>query len=288
MSERNSYRNQNPGSFNLDEYINEKANSGKHNDQLESETKPEKSSWFRNTVLLFGFGILTLLYFNNWNPLQVYGNIFGIEKYQAGYVAPAPDPLVIEINPGNGAQVVNMNELEKLAELSSLEGLESLSELEGLAELGELERLSELEELESSISGLENMEEMNELREFALRTAMEALEGIGNSPEFGEVIGEASQLGIQEALEELRNLREVELSGAERVAEEALDVNSSFIEYSSELTRLGLNEKFDDSSLQKFHDAKIPTSFLQQLEQLGLLDKVETDDIVKAYQEMSN
>ncbi|MBO6524637.1 MAG: hypothetical protein JJ971_12475 [Balneolaceae bacterium] len=288
MGERNSYRNQQPDNFDLDNYIEEKANSEQQTYQSKSESLPKKSSWFKNTMLLFGFGILTLLYFNNWSPLQVYGNIFGIEKYQAGYVAPSSEagtPLVIELNPENGAQIVDLRDLENLSEL---EGLETLRELGGLSELSELERLSELEELQNSMAGLENMEEMNELREFALRTAMEALEGIGNSPEFGEAIGEASQLGIQEALKELRRLRETELSGAELVAEEAREVNSSFIQYSDELTRLGLSEKFNDSSIQSFHEAKVPSSFLQQLNELGLLDKVSSESIIKAYQEVGN
>lgn len=285
MSERNSYRNQQSDNFDLDNYIEEKANSGQQAYQSKSKSEPKKSNWFKNTMLLFGFGILTLLYFNNWNPLQVYGNIFGIDKYQAGYVAPSPEPFVIEVSPENGAQIVNLSELERLAELKSLEELESL---EGLSELSELERLSELEELQNSMAGLENMEEMNELREFALRTAMEALEGIGNSPEFGEAIGEAGQLGIQEALNELRTLRGIEQSEAEQLAEQAREVNSSFTEYSEELAELGLDENFDNSSLLKFHEAKIPSSFLQQLDELGLLDKITTDGIIQAYQEEGN
>lgn len=292
MTQKNSYRTSNSDdNFNLDDYIREKSDSEGQSDHFESENNEGKSSWFRNTVLLLSFGVVTLLYFNNWNPLQVYGNIFGIEKYQAGYVAPAPEPpepLVIKVNPGNGAQVVNLSELEKLAELKSLEGLRALQELEALSELAELERLGELEELENSLAELESTEEMNKLREFALKTAMEALEGIGNSPEFGEAIGEASQIGIQEALRELEKLRELEISEAGELAEQARNVNSSFVEYSSELTNAGLDDKFNNSTLQKFYEANVPASFLKQLDQLGVLEKMDADNIIKAYQEKGN
>lgn len=280
MTQKNSYRHSNSGNnFDLDDYINEKANSDSSEEYGSEQESHRTSTWFRNTLVVLGFGVVTLLYYNNWSPMQVYGNIFGIEKYQASYTPPVvepPLPPTIETLPGTATGIITLQELEELAKLESLEGLEAL------------EQLDQLSELESSIVGLENTEEMNALREFALNTAMEALEGIGSSSEFSQLVGEASQLGIQEALRELEKLRELELDGAEELAEQARDLNLSFIQYSDELTKIGLNEKFNNSSIQKFYEARIPVSFLQQRDELGLLEEMTTDGIIKAYQEEGN
>ena len=279
MAQRNSYRNNQSSDFDLDSYIDEQANQKTDSGDYQHSPKPSNSNWFRNMLFLGGFGILSLLYFNNWNPMQVYGNIFGIDKYQTDYTVPVPqppEPSVIDATIGNGVQVVDLRELERLSELEGLEALEGLEGLEGL---------EALEDIGISMTELENTAEMNELREFALRTAMEALEGIGNSPEFGEAIGEASQLGIQEALRELQNLRASERGDAERLAEEARQINVSFQEYSEEITKLGLNEKLSNETVQQFHEANVPSSFLEQLDKLGLIDKITTDGIIQAYQE---
>ncbi len=279
MAQRNSYRNNQSSDFDLDSYIDEQANQKTDSGDYQHSPKPSKSNWFRNMLFLGGFGILSLLYFNNWNPMQVYGNIFGIDKYQTDYTVPVPqppEPSVTDATIGKGVQVVDLRELERLSELEGLEALEGLEGLEGL---------EALEDIGISMTELENTAEMNELREFALRTAMEALEGIGNSPEFGEAIGEASQLGIQEALRELQNLRASERGDAERLAEEARQINVSFQEYSEEITKLGLNEKLSNETVQQFHEANVPSSFLEQLDKLGLIDKITTDGIIQAYQE---
>ncbi len=285
MTQKNLYRPSNSDdNFDLDNYIEEKANSGNREQFKESKSPEQKSNWFKNALILSVFGFTTLLYFNDWSPKQVYGNIFGIEEYQAGYVAPSSStqPVTTDLQPGAERQLVDLSRLEELSKLERLEGLESLEGLEGLEGLAEIEGL---ENLEASIANLESMEEMNELREFALSTAMEALAGISESDEFGNAIGEAAQLGIQEALRELEALREQELLDAENLAEQARELNQGFIDYSGELAKLGLDEKFNNSSLQKLLEANVPTSFLQNLDERGLLEKMTTDGIIKAYQE---
>jgi hypothetical protein len=276
MTQRNSYRNSNSNSnFDLDDYIEKKANSDSSREYNSEKVPSRSSNWFRNTLVILGFGVVTLLYFNNWSPKQVYGNIFGIEEYQAATQAPSPtasttQPTIIDLPSGLEGQLADLNRLEEL------EGLEALEGLEGL------------ESLEASIAGLEELEDMNKLREFALNTAMQALEGIGSSPEFSELIGEASQLGIQEALKELEKLREMELEGAEGLAEQAGNLNLSLIQYSEELTKIGLNEPFNNASIQKFHEAQIPVSFLEKINEQGLLETMTPEGIIEAYQKEGN
>lgn len=282
MEQRNTYRNNNPEDhFDLDNYINEKSNPGVDSTPRSFDDE-KKLSWFKNTLLVLGLAIFTILYFNNWSPTQVYGNIFGIEKYQDGYEI---DPIIINNeNLASGildettlAGLAKLEELEQLRELGSLENLEAL---EGISSI---ENLEGLQELERSFSNLENLEEMNELRTFALETAMEALANIGESEEFGEIIGGSVQLGIQEALRELENLREQEISGAGQVANNAINITSSFETYSSELEQIGVSEIFNSSDQQKLHQANIPSIFLEQLNELNLLEKLDTESIIEAY-----
>ncbi|GAB5408613.1 MAG: hypothetical protein BalsKO_09780 [Balneolaceae bacterium] len=304
MAQRNSYRkNNSKDHFDLDNYINEKSNP-----EVDSSSQPvdleKKSSWLKNSVLIFGLALITLLYFNNWSPKQVYGNIFGIEESQTGSEGPvivSGGNLTSEELEATIAGLAKLEELKRLeqlgglANLEALEGLESLEALEGLENLEVLEGLESLEnleslegianlsELESSLEGLENLEEMNELRTFALETAMEALNSIGESEEFGEAVGNAAQLGIQEALKELENLRSLEVSSSDQVARDAASVNTSLVEYSTELSEAGISEVFNSSDVQKLHQANIPSSFLQQLDDLNLLEKLDTDSIIEAY-----
>lgn len=294
MTQRNSYRkNNSEDHFDLDNYINEKSNP--EVDSTTQNVEPDRnSSWVKNSLLIFGLAIVTLLYFNNWSPTQVYGNIFGVEEYQAG--------LEDQITTNGGtltsgelettiAGLAELRELERLeqlgglANLEALEGLESLEGLEALEGLSNLENLEGLQELERSLEGLENLEEMNELRTFALETAMEALRGLGDSEEFGEAVGGAAQLGIQEALKELENLRGLEGNGVDQVVTDATNVNTSFTEYSNQLTEAGISDVFSNSDLQKLHQANIPSSFLKQLDDLNLLGKLDTDSIIEVYKE---
>ncbi len=289
MAQRNSYRkNQPEDHFNLDDYIKEKSGSSEKIFSEEQEDT-EKSSWLRNAALLTVFGFMTLLYFNNWSPMQVYGNIFGVEKYQAGFVAPNDNSSIIVLNgsgeestirisglTGTESTIITEGELSRITENALSNAFQAL---EGLESLESLESLEELENLESSFAGLENLEEMNELRTFALETAMEALRGIGDSEEFGQEV----QSGIQEALRELQNLQQSESIGTDQLVSDATTINASFTQYSDELTGLGITDIFSNSDILKLHQAKVSTSFLKQLDDLNLLEKLDADSIIEAY-----
>tara|TARA_R110000868_G_scaffold304437_16_gene565259 strand:- start:35189 stop:36058 length:870 start_codon:yes stop_codon:yes gene_type:complete len=284
MAQRNTHRKNNSDDhFDLDGYINEKSNP-----EVESTSEnvegEGKSSWLKNSMLIFGFILISLLYFNNWSPKQVYGNIFGVDEYQERFevVQQAPNsPKIVSNLPSseNIAGLEELKRLEELEQLGNLEGLERLNELENLgAELESLEGLEGLENLESSLEGLENLGESNELRKFALETAMEALNGIQASGQFGNEI----QLGIQEAMKELEALNELENIKVEKLVTDATHVNSSFTEYSNQLNEIGISNKFTNSDIQKLHQANVPPSFLQQLNNLNLLEKLAVDSIIEA------
>lgn len=153
--------------FDLDSYIHEKSHSG---DQSEDQTNNSSkgSSFLKNTFLIVGLSLFALLYFNDWSPKLVYGNIFGVEEYQQQSVAPEPvlpvtansepDVIVADIDPVGTNDIVATQKLENLARLEALEALESLeglAELENLAGLEALEELAKLSALEA-LSNLEN------------------------------------------------------------------------------------------------------------------------------------
>lgn len=153
--------------FDLDSYIHEKSHSG---DQFEDQTNNSSkgSSFLKNTFLIVGLSLFALLYFNDWSPKLVYGNIFGVEEYQQQSVAPEPvlpvtansepDVVVADIDPAGANDIVATQELKNLARLEALEALESLeglAELENLAGLEALEELAKLSALEA-LSNLEN------------------------------------------------------------------------------------------------------------------------------------
>lgn len=289
MAQRNSYqKNDSQNNFDLDDYIHEKSNPSVNSSSKETELE-KSSSWVKNSLLILGLAIVTLLYFNNWSPTQVYGNIFGVEEYQNRI----SDPIIInegDLSPEEleavTASLAKLSELERLEQLGNLDNLESLENLEGLEsleELSNLESLEGLQNLESSLSNLENLEEMNELRTFALETAMEALRGIGESEEFAETVGGAAQLGIKEALRELENLREIEGNGVEQVITDATNANISLSEYSNQLTEAGISDAFNSTDIQNLHQANIPLAYLAQLNELKLLEKLDTNSIIEAF-----
>lgn len=273
---REKFSNNESDQFDLDDYLEEQSSGQDQSIKTSSSNPQKKSSWFRNTIAIFGLAIVTLLYFNDWSPTLVYGNIFGVEEYQKGFVEPSA--RVSGLNT-NSDMVIMENEVANITEEALANAFESLESLEGLEGLEVLENLENLEQLENSLAEMENLEEMNGLRNFALETAMEALSGIGESGQFGNEV----QLGIQEALRELESLRELETNGLTQLVDDATEVNSSFSEYSSQLENNGISDVFNSSDIQKLHKANVSPAFLKQLDDLNLLEKLNVDSIIEAY-----
>lgn len=59
---------------------------------------------------------------------------------------------------------------------------------------------------------------------------------------------------------------------------------ADFEQYTRELTELDINQ-FDDESIRSMHEAGIPASFLSQLNQAGLLDRLNANEIIQIFQE---
>lgn len=164
---RNDLNNNSDPDFDLDSYIEERSHS---DEQFEAQANDSSkgSSFLKNTFLVVGLSLFALLYFNDWSPKLVYGNIFGVEEYQKQSVAPdpvipitansEPDVVIADVDPAGANDIVVTQGLENLARLEALEALESL---EGLAELENLAGLEGLEELGklSALEALSNLED---------------------------------------------------------------------------------------------------------------------------------
>lgn len=274
MALRNSHKkNSSDDHFDLDDYINEQSRGGEESNLHETDNE-FKSSRFKNTLLIIGLVFFTILYFNDWSIKQV----LGINDYQEVSVTSqfAPNNDIIVTGNIDEATLV---ELAKLQELGKLEGLAKLGVLQNLQGLEALEELESLRDLESDLAGIENLEQPNDIRIFALETAIEALKGIENSNAFGNEV----QLGFQEALKELEGLRELENADFDQALADASNQISSYQEYATELTDLGISSYFEVSDLQKLHQANVPSTFLKQLDELNLIEKLDTDSIIEAY-----
>ncbi len=277
MALRNSHKkNNSDDQFDLDNYINEKSTGESENLHYDAPLD-SKSSRFKNTVLIIGLVFFTILYFNDWSIKQV----FGFNDYQevttTSQLSPNGDILVTgNVDDATLAGLAKLQELQKLGELEGLAKLGALQNLQGLEALQELESL---QDIESDLAGIENLEQPNDIRIFALETAIEALKGIENSGAFGS----EAQLGFQEALKELESLREIENTDFDQTVSDPTNLTSSFQEYSDELTELGISNIFEESDLQKLHQANVPSTFLKQLEELNLIEKLSTDSIIEAF-----
>lgn len=269
----NPQKNTDPN-FNLDDYINERSTS---KDEYSSNQEPieRKSRFFKNTVIIIGFGVISLFYLNNWSPEQFYGNIFGVEKSQTGFEPAQQESNINELlgSLSNDPSIAGLSDLKELQNLG-----DALQDLEGLEKLDGLENLEQLKTLESSLAGLEYLDEAT-IRNFALETAMEALNGIQESGEFGTEI----QVSIQDAIKELERVRESESIGSEQVVVNTSEINSSLNHYSDELKASKIEMNLSSSDIQKLYDAKVPISTIKKLDDLNLLDKIGIDSITKAY-----
>jgi hypothetical protein len=239
--------------FDLDAYLQEKSHP---DEQFEEQINDSpKSSFLKNTVLILGLSIFALLYFNEWSPKLVYGNIFGIEEYQKQSIAPEPvvpvttnsetEAMVAENNiSGFNDITVNTQQLENLANLEVLEGLEALEALEALESL---EGLASLENLE----GLEGLEELAKL------SALEALSNLGNS-----------------------SFIQIENNSSEFPA--------SLADYKTELKDTELTDEFDTETVAELYEAKVPVSVLATLKNNGLLSTVDVSSLIEGYKNQGN
>lgn len=260
MSTRNRpQRNEN---FDLDQFLEDKASGSESNSQEPEVQEPSKiAGFFRNTliVLVAIFGLI--LWYHDWNPRQAYVSIFGSETNEPVVIestnsfpeVPAP-PVPVSPNADRIAELersavalAQSEELERLTEQSVALALESAFEA-----LGSLENMD--------FSGLEGLESLE---------ALEGLEGLEGFEVFAE----------QAALEALRNIdfSQIEIeTGTTNLA--------SFEQFSRELTEKSIDQ-FTDEELRTLHSAGVPSSFLSQLNDVGLLDRLDAEEIIALFED---
>ncbi|MEP2446609.1 MAG: hypothetical protein ABJI69_05240 [Balneola sp.] len=245
---RNELRgDQDDPDFDLDSYIHEKSHSG---EQFEAQTNNSSkgSSFLKNTFLVVGLSLFALLYFNEWSPKLVYGNIFGVEEYQQQSVTPEPvlpitansepDVIITDSDLSRANDIVATQELENLARLEALEALESL---EGLAEL-------------ENLAGLEGLEELAKLS----------------------------------ALEGLKALSNLEDPAFIQVENNSTDFPANLEDYNTQLNEAGLTDKFDTETVADLFDAEVPVPVLNTLNDSDLLNTFDISSLIEGYKNQEN
>jgi hypothetical protein len=242
--------NENEPDFDLDSYLLEQSEPSQENEG--KATKTTKSSFLKNAALILSLSVFALLYFNNWSPKQVVGNIFGIDQFQSQTVAPVSpiQPVTPLITNGGANDVVVLNESDlngAVIDLSDLEGLAKLEGLEGLEGLQTLEQLAKLEALEG-LAGLENL----------------------------------AKLSALEALSELNGVQVIESDNA------FSEVPGTLESYTDQLSEAGLSSSFNSETVKELYEAGVPVSVLKSLNDNDLLESVGISSLIEGYKNKDN
>lgn len=251
--------------FDLDSYL-EKKSSEETFQAPKAEPKEKKSSNFlRNLSLIVIAGLASVLWYYDWSPREAVAGIFGSTE---------PDLVVIE-TPGNESVILLPPTTPETPVVISNERIARLEESAvALANSEELERLTEESialAMEAAFAALEGLEGLQGLEGLESLEALEGLEGL----EGLEVLaGEA-------ALEALSN---IDFSEIDIVSGTSVSEVSSIEQYSQELSELNITQ-FDNESIELLQQAGIPISFLSQLNQAGLLERLDANEIVQLFED---
>ncbi|MBO6621740.1 MAG: hypothetical protein JJ892_00025 [Balneola sp.] len=232
--------------FDLDAYLQEQSHP---DEQFEEQINDSpKSSFIKNTFFILGLSIFALLYFNDWSPKLVYGNIFGVEEYQKQTVA--PDPVIPATANSEPDVVITDSDLAAANDIVVTQGLENLARLEALEALESLEGLAELENLE----GLEGLEELAKL------SALEGLKALSNleNPSFIQVENNSTEFP------------------------------ATLEDYNIKLNEAGLSDKFGTETVAELFAAKVPVPVLKTLNDNDLLNTFDISSLIEGYKHQGN
>ncbi len=274
MSMRNK-SSRNSDNFDFDSYLEEKSNPeiGQENSQNQ-KSKKKPTNFFRNFSLIVAVALMTVLWYYDWNPREAVSSIFGSSEPEIVVIDAPLDGSVIVIPDETGTEGVVV--IENQGQAQTLEG--QIAGLEqaavDFATSEELERLTEQSiavALQAAFTALENLETI-ELDGLEGLESLEALEGLEGFEGFEIAINEA-------ALEALEN---IDFSGFD--IQVGSTNNASFDQYYREIGELRITQ-FEGESIRELHEAGIPISFLSKLNDAGLLDRLDAEEIIELFQE---
>lgn len=251
MSTRQSNRSNNNDDFNLDDYIREKSTETK---QPTSEPD-QKSSGFTKFIRtgLFALSVLAfIIMFNyDWNPVKVYEAFWGTDETSEALVGEgAQFPEVVTPQPPSTPPLPPTLPPDRVASLEQA--------AVNFAESEELRQLTEQSislALESALAALQNLEGLEDL---------ESLENLG-------------ELAALEALENI-DFSTIEINFDQNADALSLDA------YTKELHEAGI-EQFSESDLIELREAGIPSDFVIQLQEIGILSKLDTAELIRLFKE---
>jgi hypothetical protein len=270
MALRNRPRNDD--SFDLDSYLEEKSSETQSSEGPSPQQKEKKpSNFFRNATLIVAATLASVLWYFDWNPQQAVAGIFGGSEPEIVVIDGTSDGSVIVIPEGASSEGIVM--LENQAAEAARAAEIALSELntQEIINTEEIERLTEQSvalALDAAFLALESLENFD----FEGLEGLEGLEAIEDWEGFEITINEA-------ALEALEN---IDFSNIQ-IQPNGLNA-AGFDEYYRQFGELGITQ-FEGESIRSLYDAGVPTSFLSQLNEVGLLERLNAEEIIQIFQE---
>ena len=260
--QRNRSQNKNPD-FDLDSYLDEKA-SETQNQKSTPKKESHDGNFFRNLMVITALVLVSVLYAHDWNPMNVYHRFF-----------PAESEVTVAPSSGNQAARIAAREARAAEVLA-----QRLAEQQERVALREAERDARIAEIERRAEELANSDELAGLADesvsMAIESAMEALNQV-DWEEFGR---QFEGMGEQIEAEVLRGLAEADPSSYKILNNNSSNYTSS--EYAERIKELGIDQ-FTDSELSDLHEAKVPISFLEILDNSDKLSKLSAEEIISLF-----
>ena len=259
-------RPRNNEDFNLDSYLDEKA-SETQNQKSTPKKESHDGNFFRNLMVITTLVLVSVLYAHDWNPMNVYHRFFPAE----------PEVSEVTVAPSSGDQAARIAAREaRAAEVLA----QRLAEQQERVALREAERDARIAEIERRAEELANSDELAGLADesvsMAIESAMEALNQV-DWEEFGR---QFEGMGEQIEAEVLRGLAEADPSSYQIINNNSSNYTSS--EYAERIKELGIDQ-FTDSELSDLHEAKVPISFLEILDNSDKLSKLSAEEIISLF-----
>lgn len=269
--------------FDLDNYLIEKSNEEFDSETTDHQEEKKSSGFFRNASLVVAAVLASVLWYYDWSPSNVYAAIFGGPETNAVVLESAGGENILVLPPadasgeivivdgGNGENILvlppSVEETPIIINSESIAALEQAAVEFATSE--EIERLTEesialaLDAAFAALEGIQGVEGIEGLE------SLEALEGL-------EELGQLAEVAAIEALNNI-DFSEIQIETGQTNI-------SDFDRYSRELSALNINQ-FDGESIRSLHEAGIPVSFLSRLNQVGLLDRLDADEIIDLFEE---
>lgn len=269
-SKKHSLSNDLDPDFDLDDFLDDRANSEKDINQVDDqELREERTDLIKNSLLVVAVLTTIFLWSFDWSPRNAYNYFFASETpvfiFEEGGQSVPPDVEQTVV-----AEAPRFPNFESAVEPSSSSAIDYIVELreKGLLDQGNLSGFAARQLYSSGvpISYLEALAEANFLDDFSFvdisefydsRIPMQYLQTLEQSG----YLGELSFVDITEFYE-----------------------NNVPIQYLNRLNDIGILSKLSFVDITEFYSSEVSIDYLRNLEQNGFIEKLSFVDITEFYE----